>query len=376
MGSYNEKNANVRDRAAGRGGTMEVRQEIGRRLRVEMDRKGLLAPDLVDLARLSPDCISGYLHGRKEILFRELEPICSALNIPIMRLLTQSDPSPARIAYRKTLQADRKTVAKSENVFLWIEEFLPRFRSPSVPLPNIGATTDAQMLIAEVKGFIDRLKSRNPSLEYWYETLGIALAGSRQEGRTSIAQKPDGLCLSDNEHTLVLVNTDCPDVRLQFTLLHELWHAICDRGRDVPADHLPREFYDEALSEDARPEFCANKFAQFWTIPFETAEGLARKMNRLSGLTQQDVEEALQDTGGSPEVLGNAVYDALRYMGGRQKTFASIRDEIRTLAVNWSGNQSTRIFVASETRKLRETLQTQREVFGDHAWAAIESVIS
>ena len=356
---------------------MEVRQEIGRRLQAEMDRKGLIVQDLVNLAKLPHDCISGYLHGQKGILFRELEPICSALNIPIMRLLTHSNPSSARIAYRKTLQTDRKVVAMSENVFLWIEEFLPRFRSPSVPLPKIDGTTDAQMLIAEVKGFIDRLKSQNPSLEYWYETLGIALAGSRQEGKAFGARKPDGLCLSDNEHTLVLVNTtDCPDVRLQFTLLHELWHAICDRDRDVPADHLPREFYDETLSEDVRPEFCANKFAQFWTISFETAEGLARKMNRSSGLTQQDVEEALQDTGGSPEVLANAVYDVLRYGGGRQKTFTAIRDEIRTLAVKWSGNQSTRIFVASETRKLRETLQTQREVFGDHAWATIESVIS
>lgn len=355
---------------------MDVRQEIGRRLQAEIGRKGLLVSELANRASLSSDCISAYLHGQKEILFRELEPICSALDIPIMRLLTRSSPSPVRIAYRKTLQADRKTVAKSEDVFLWIEEFLPRFRGPSVPLPNIDTITDAQMLIAEVNGFIDRLKTQNSSLEYWYETLRIALAGSRHEGSAPNAQKPDGLCLSDSEHTLVLVNTDCPDVRLQFTLLHELWHAICDRKRDVPADHLPRELYDEELSEETRPEFCANKFAQFWTIPFGTAEGVARKMKNSSRLTRQDVEEALQDTGGSPEVLANAVYDITRYMAGRQRTFASIRDEIRSLAMDWSGNQSSRNFVALKTQELRETLLAQREAFGDHAWADIESVIS
>jgi len=355
---------------------MDVRQEIRRRLLAEIDRKGLLVSDLADRASLPSDCISAYLHGQKEILFRELEPICSALDIPIMRLLTWSSPSPVRIAYRKTVQTDRKTVAKSEDVFLWIEEFLPRFRRPSVPLPNIDTITDAQMLIAEVNGFIDRLKTQNSSLEYWYETLGIALAGSRHEGLVPNARKPDGLCLSDSEHTLVLVNADCPDSRLQFTLLHELWHAICDRKRDVPADHLPGELYDKEFSEDAKSEFCANKFAQFWTIPLTTAEGIARKMKKPSRLTRQDVEEALQGTGGSPEVLANAVYDTTRYMPGHQRSFASIRDEICSLATDWSGNQSTRNFVVLKTRELRETLLEQREAFGDHAWAAINSIIS
>lgn len=355
---------------------MDVRQEIGRRLQAEIGRKGLLVSDLANRASLSPDCISAYLHGRKEILLKELDAICLALDLPVMRLLTRSGSSPVRIAYRKTLQADRKTVAKAEDVFLWIEEFLPRFRSPSGPLPNVDTTTDAQMLIAEVNGLIGRLKAQNLSLEHWYETLGIALAGSRHEGSAPNAQKPDGLCLSDNEHTLVLVNTNCPDVRLQFTLLHELWHAICDRNRDVPPDHLPSELYDNQLSEETRPEFCANKFAQFWIIPFETAEVMARKMRNPSRLTRQEVEEALQGTGGSPEVLANAVFDIMRYMTGCQRTFTSIRDEIRTLAVNWSGKQSIRNFVALKNQKLRDTIQAHREAFGDQAWDAVESVIS
>lgn len=354
---------------------MDVRQEIGKRLQAEMNRKGLEEPDLVKRAGLSPDCVSGYLYGRKEILFDELTPICSALNIPIMRLLTRSQPSPVRIAYRRTTQADRKAVAQAEDVFLWIEEFLPMFCRPSVELPNIDAITDAQMLIAEVNAFVNRLKSHNSLLDYWYNTLGITLAGHRQVDVDPSGRKLDGLCLSDKQHTLVLVNTECPDVRLRFTLLHELWHAVCDRNRDVPADHLPRELYDDDLSEEIKPEFCANKFAQFWIIPFEIAEQVADKINRSQRLTTQDVAEALQDTGGSPDVLANAVYDVMRYRGNKKRPFASIRDEIHSVALNWSGDHSTRNFVELKTQELHKQLQGQRDSFGDHAWPIIESVI-
>ena len=356
------------------GKTMDLRREIGRRLQAEMHRKCLNASDLVELSGLPSDSVSGYLRGSKEIRFADLKPLCAALGIPIMRLLTHSETSSVRIAYRKTRPTDRAVVAKAEDVFLWIEEFLPRFHKPPVPLPSINTVTDAHMLIAEINAFIGRLKARSPSVEYWYNTLGIALAGNRHSDPD--AQRPDGLCLSDKQHTLILVNTDCPDVRLHFTLLHELWHAICDRERDIPADHLPSELYDEKLSDDIKPEFCANKFAQFWIVPFEVAENISRKLRSPSGLTPQDVEEALQDTGGSPEVLANAVYDVARYAAGSHKAYAAIRDEIRALAVSWSGRSSIRDFVASKTLELRNALEARQDEFGEHAWKAIKSLIS
>ena len=355
------------------GKIMDLRREIGRRLHAEMRRKCLNAADLAEHSGLSSDSVTDYLRGSKEIRFTDLTPLCATLGIPIMRLLTHSETSSVRIAYRKTRPTDRAVVAKAEDVFLWIEDFLPRFHQPPVPLPSTDTVTDAHMLIAEINAFIGRMKASNPSLEYWYNTLGIALAGNRHSN--SDIQRPDGLCLSDKQHTLILVNTDCPDVRLHFTLLHELWHAICDRQRDIPPDHLPSELYDEKLSDDIKPEFCANKFAQFWIISFEIAENIARKLRTPSGLTQQDVEEALHDTGGSPEVLANAVYDVARYAAGRHKSYAAIRDEIRALAVSWTGRSSTRAFVTSKTLELGNILKGQQDKFGEHAWNAIQSLI-
>lgn len=353
---------------------MDVRREIGDRLRAEIARKGLNESSLADLARVSPKEIAAYLEGRKEILFAELNPICAALDISVMRLLSRPR-SNVRISYRKTFPTAKTTVARAEDIFLWVKEYLPRFRKCSVSLPKIDAISDAYMLIAEINSFVTQLKNKAASIEAWYEMLGIGVAVFREDRETQGPPIPDGLCLSDDLQTLVFIKLDCPDVRLQFTLLHELWHALCDRNRDIPADYLPAELYDDEVSDETKPEFCANKFAQFWTIPFEDAEKVARKITSPSGLSRQDVEDVLRDTGGSPQVLANAVYDIIRFMPGRKQSFSTIRDEISALATNWSGNPSIRSFVSVKADNLSAEILNHRDEFGDHAWKVVNSLI-
>ncbi len=357
---------------------MEIRAEIGRRLRAEMNRKGVDLPDLIQHAGISGDLVSRYLDGTTEIRFAELRPLCEALEIPIMRLLTRSQPSPVKVAYRRTPQADRKTVARAEDVFLWLEEFLPPYKRPSVPLPEVENVTDARMLIAEVNAFVAQMKAVNPSLAYWYRTLGIAVAGKDWPNSPVFAEQQalDGMCLSSDRHTLALVNTGYPNVRLQFTLLHELWHSICDRKLELPADRLPDGLYDQYLSAESRPEFCANKFAQFWMIPFDTAEILARKLCSRISITRSDVEEALQGTGASPEVLANAVYDVLRYsLVRRNYSYTDIRSDIQGVAAEYSGDPTIRTFLQEETRKLSDIIRDNLDCFGPHALEIVGTFI-
>ncbi len=357
---------------------MDIRAELGRRIQAEITRKGMGMSELALHAGVPGDLLSRYLDGTTAIRFAELRPLCEALEIPIMRLLTQALPSPVKIAYRRTPQADRKTVAQAEDVFLWLEEFLPEYRRPRVGLPVVGNVTDAGMLIAEVNAFVGRMKDVNPSLAYWYRTLGIAVAGKDWSDLPLLnEQAMDGLCLSSDRHTLVLVNTGCPNVRVQFTLLHELWHAICDRDLEIPADRLPVGLYDQNLSAESRPEFCANKFAQFWMVPFDAAETLGRKLRSRTPIASRDVEEAIQGTGASSEVLANAVYDVLRYSPvGRDYSYTAIRSAIQSVGAAYSGDTAIRTFVQEETRTLSDAIQAHLECFGPHALEAVGSFIS
>lgn len=352
---------------------MDIRKEIGRRITTEMQRRGLQSADIIVDSGLDADIVSAYLAGKRNIQFSELGPICAAMGVSVMRLLTNSDVSRVRIAYRKTRSSDRKVLADAENVFLWLEDFLPVYHHPPVTLPQIDATSEARMLIAEIVGFVDRLKKVSDDWKYWYTQIGVGLIGTNRF--SSSGDSLDGVCLLDAKHSLVFVNTDRPDVRLWFTVLHELWHAICDRNKDIPADYLPSGLYDEVLSNDTKPEFCANKFAQFWMIPFETAQDLYHKMQRPSGLCKFDVENALANTGASAEVLANAVYDVARYHSRPRVSYASIRDQVKSLGASWSGKPDARDFLALKNEEIRDTIDRHEEKFGEHARLLIGSFL-
>ena len=67
---------------------MELRTVIAGRLKQEMHRKGFTSDRLARAAQLAPPIVEGYLSGNRELQFSELRPLCDALMLRLMRLLS------------------------------------------------------------------------------------------------------------------------------------------------------------------------------------------------------------------------------------------------------------------------------------------------
>jgi Zn-dependent peptidase ImmA (M78 family) len=326
-----------------------------------MNRQGVTLPELESLSLVQRGIISDYLAGTREIHFRELRPIFSALGRDLIQVLSHR-PVTAFISWRTSPAQDQPTVVNLSKAFLRMEDLLPKPKLPHLPV-KIGDTNgDPGMLLAEIKHAAEAAQKAlgSTKVEDAYRQWGIPLIGLHLGDKAL-----DGMCLSASSgKVLVIVNLDQPLTRLRFTLLHELWHALFDQKKNIPPDHLAVDFYKEKIPQEAIPEYRANKWAQLWLIPWADAE---RAYDRF--VSESDMAESgrlLSQSGASIFVLANAIFDIAKFK--RYKvTYTAIRDKLQqyeSLQENF-GLQDARNLVVEATQSIARLIDSHEGEFGE-----------
>jgi Zn-dependent peptidase ImmA (M78 family) len=327
-----------------------------------MQRKGLNSATIAHDAAIPQQILSDYLAGQREINFSELRPICDALSIRLMRLLEPQYERPL-LQYRSTGSRDRSRVAKLENVFLTVAHLLPR--SKLIPSPPIDdSQRDFSWLLTMVNRAVEELRPKYPAVEALYQAAGLHVlpisAGD---------QSFDAFLMRVKDRAVVCVNLSKPTTRIHFSLLHEIAHYLFHQKQEVPIDFLPTGLYDDTISPEVVPEFVANKFAQFYLVPFADAERMANGRDQ-----QGDVAEYLNSHRASDDVLVNAIYDICRIRPGKKPRYQDLKDAVSTAAGSeWGGDQSLRQFLAEQGAALRKLVADNRDEFSDAVWETVAS---
>ena len=72
---------------------MDVRKEIAKRLKYELDRRNLTSNQAENISGIAESIIKSYLGGKREIKFSEIGAVCDSLGInPIRFLYTEKYP--------------------------------------------------------------------------------------------------------------------------------------------------------------------------------------------------------------------------------------------------------------------------------------------
>ena len=145
-------------------------------------------------------------------------------------------------------------------------------------------------------------------------------------------------------------------------MAHYLFHAKAD----LPIDVLPTTLYDETIRAEARPEYIANKFAQFFLVPFEEAENMALRWPRFDLPGDYLIQRRT-----SPQVLANAIYDLLTMKLGSKPRYAEVKAAVEAVANEYGGDSDLRVFLEQEGQALRARLVVHRNEFADQVLSLI-----
>jgi Zn-dependent peptidase ImmA (M78 family) len=340
---------------------MKIREVVASRLNQEIIRKGFTSDMLVHETHLTKDVIQAYLDGNRELQFSELGPICDALVLQPMRLLS-ADFAVSKLQYRSAGQRDKKTAGQIENAFLTSLDFLPAPRKLATSIDD--KYNDPPMLVVQIQHSLVDLTKKYPTVETLYRAAALPILPVNA-GDDAF----DAFLMRSGKKVVVCVNLNKPNVRIHFSLLHEMAHYLFHGNVDVPIDFLPRELYDNHITDDAKPEYIANKFAQFFLVPFADAEKFATRLNSLDGL-----DEYLSAHRTSPQVLANAIYDILKIRNSTCR-YDQITSTITAATISYGDkDNSLRNFLNEEGQKLRRHLSDQRNEFSDDVWKFIKTV--
>lgn len=326
-----------------------------------MTRQDVALPELESLSRVQQGIISEYLAGTREISFGELRQVFGALGKDLIQVLSPQ-PVTAFISWRKSPATEQQAVVDLTKAFLRIEDLLPKPKVPYLPVKIGDTSDDPGMLLAEVKHAADAAQRAlgGTKVEDAYRQWSIPLIGLRLG-----AEALDGMCLSASSgRVLVIVNMDQPLTRLRFTLLHELWHALFDRKKNIPPDHLGVDFYKDKIPQETIPEYRANKWAQLWLIPWTDAERAYGRF--VSGSGMGEIKQLLNQSGASLFVLANAIFDIARFKKNKI-TYSTIRDRLQqdeSLQGNF-GLQDSRNFVVETTQSFARLIDAHEAEFGE-----------
>lgn len=334
----------------------KVRAILAEKLRDEMERKGLDPSAIADGSNLSSDVIKAYLLGQRELHFAELRPICDALGTDLLWQLSAGHAT-SKLVYRKTGRGTLKRAAAVESAFSLIADFLCNAKRPDVdPVPD--SDTAAIVLILQIEKSIQPLREHFTFVENLYEEHRLPVLG------ISAGDEFDGFLAMLGKKAVVCANIERPNVRLEFTLLHEFAHFAFDAKRNIPVDTgiNPSDYYQDEISPDIRHEYIANKFAQFFMVPLGVSQVWARARD-----PERQAAQYAQDRGVSAEVAANALRDAF-LLGGKREPYAKWRDSIRAEMNDLNGRSAVRDFVLHSTRSLHDALCLHRDRFGDSRW--------
>ena len=340
---------------------MELRTVIAERLQREMQRKGFTPERLAQAARIPQPVVESYLGGRRELQFSELRPLCDALMLRLMRLLSANFAN-AQLQYRQTGRRDRERAAAIENTFLMVTDWLPTpLRLPTVRLDD--NEDDIAWLLGAVQRVVDPLLRRYETVEALYRAAALPVLPIRAgyESFDSFLMRAEG-------KSLVCINLDKPTVRIHFSLLHEMAHYLFHANADLPIDVLPKLLYDDTVNAEVRPEYIANKFAQFFLVPFEDAENIVLRWPRFDLPS-----DYLSRHRTSSQVLTNAIYDLLRIKSksGATPQYVEVKAAVEAVANEYGGDSDLQVFLEQEGRALRARLVAHRNEFADQVWASV-----
>ena len=338
---------------------MELRTTIADRLQREMQRKGFTPERLAQVARIPQPVVESYLGGHRELQFSELRPLCDALMLRLMRLLSANFGN-AQLQYRQTGGRDREQAAAIENTFLMVTDWLPTpCRLPTVRLDD--NQDDISWLLGAVQRVVDPLLNQYKTVEALYRAAALPVLPVHA-GNESF----DAFLIRADGKSLVCINLDKPTVRIHFSLLHEMAHYLFHAKADLPIDVLPTTLYDETIHAEARPEYIANKFAQFFLVPFEDANKIALRWPRFDLPRGYLIQRRT-----SPQVLTNAIYDLLRIKPGPMPCYAEVKTAVEAAVNEYGGDRDIRVFLEEEGQALRTRLATHRDEFADEIWASV-----
>ncbi len=338
---------------------MELRTVVAGRLQREMQRKGFTPERLAQAAHIPRPVVEGYLGGNRELQFSELRPLCDVLMLRLMRLLSTNFAN-AQLQYRQTGGRNRERAAAIENAFLAVTDWLPTPRR--LPTVSLDADeNDIAWLLAAVQRVVDPLLHQYQTVEALYHAAALPVLPIRA-GNESF----DAFLMRAEGKSLVCINIDKPTVRIHFSLLHEMAHYLFHAKTDLPIDVLPKLLYDNTVNAEVRPEYIANKFAQFFLVPFEDAKGMALRWPRFDLPRDYLIQHRT-----SPEVVANAIYDLLRIKPGPTPQYVEVKTTVEATANEYGGDSNLRAFVEQEGQALRALLVAHRDEFADEVWASV-----
>jgi len=338
----------------------QLRQKIGNRIAAEMRRKAVRTEQI---SGVDASVVEEYLAGRREISFDELRPICQAIGLDMMLLLSPNY-QPPRVIYRSVGRAFRRQMAEIETTMALVAEWLPKPQRPWAKRPPEDIT-DANELISYANNAVEALKTNHYDIPALFEAHRLPVLAIQMNEDAF-----DACLLHIGDRFLVVLNQCKPQVRQAFSLLHEFAHFLFDADRDLPVDVdlFASDFYQDTIRQEVRHEYLANKFAQLWLVPWETAEELAKVWNKPELF---EVSRHLFQHPISPDVLAHAVYDVLRQRPGRVPTFTAIRDRLRELRDRLPAADSLDAFLQRQKHALTRLLLEHQDDFSPERWMQI-----
>lgn len=343
----------------------EIRSIVANRLRREADRRNLSSLEIAALAGQAEQVVDGYLSGNRVIDFRETGAICAALSINPVRLFQQDYPT-TRTLFRGATRDAARAAARVEEAFLTIRDILPRAKIPQVQRPD-DQHPDISMLIGTLVPSIQSVRQKTPSVEQFLDTYQVPIIPIHA------SQQFDAFLLTCESSLAICINIDQAPVRVHFSLLHEIAHILYHRDQDLPVDTFSPNLYLEKIAPEARPEFIAYKFAQFFMLPFDKIERLAQRWPAFDAGTACDL---VQSGRASVDVLANALFDMLR-LQRRQLSYPQVRDNIKADmgACGAADMGGLLAFLERRQADLRSRISEQREMFSDGVYRRITEAL-
>lgn len=248
-----------------------------------------------------------------------------------------------------------------ENVFTLLSDITATPSRTNLPI-QVKEESDALTLLMEIRKCADALRSAYPTVESLYQAHRLQVLG------VDARDEFDGFLLSLGKKRLVCVNTDRPDIRIEFTLLHEFAHFAFDEGKILPVDIAinPVEFFKQKISHEIRPEYIANKFAQCFLVPIDLALSWAGSRDPI-----RQAAVFVSEHGISPDVAAFSLYDAYWASGSNGGSPSIFRDKIRQLAGEYRGRNAVREFVKGSTDRLLCSAVKLRDEFGEQRWQQV-----
>ena len=344
---------------------IDVKKEIANRLNWELNKRGYSSQDIAALCGIPEQKINSYLLGSENLNLKEIQQICSSMNVNVYRLISKNYFK-TNLLFRNVNRKIKDKASEIEDIFLIIEDYLEKSNTTKSRSLNLlshkrddiiaSVSSAANKFIenysSDVNEFIDKLNINIIPLSY-------SNIDSNFDAFVLMGKKNVGICINQNNHPS----------RIIFSILHELSHILFDRNNQVEVDtdiYKSAALFSRYIDNNIIHEFIANKFAQYILIPFELAEVLKYKLDKEN---LQYIQEKIYERGTSKDVITHAIYDYERVKSGESVSFNNIRDKLQTLQS--SNNKQIFHLLYDRKKKIQENIKSHKNNFSEKVYDRI-----